>query len=413
MFTESDYLFNLLFRDNELYEEQYSLWLNGLIDNFSVQAGLSVVVDGVQLDCISIAGGRNGYYNLYRVVVPDDQRFDSLGLGGEAMLTWHSARLQGDTVVPVLDKQIPLIYKQASVSASASDQGDVRTATLDLVSKTAMLDRLPAPLLGSDPVATVWAAGTLASEVLDDLCLPYLPYTLEYGDYPLLQELDGGQRYPIEIINELYQLADIGPDSDGHLLIKPKLSKSWDELAAPGFNDYDLVLPESEYAIDIQQDYPTTPLYNAVTVRNVAEADSVIFPAPTIIQDEDDPSKATVYGYRYPWVPFDLITCNTACGNVQIPCGSEEIVEVTESLEFEGGKASFPLPVYEFVSVDWGCNRSLGTITASGDGSLQAAVTEWSAGDVTCKVRRRVFLVTGYNGRPNDIKFRLIDEDHG
>ncbi|MBW2688298.1 MAG: hypothetical protein JRC99_00015 [Deltaproteobacteria bacterium] len=418
VFIERDYLFNLFFRGNELYEEHYSLWLNGLIDNFSVKAGLSTVVDSVQLDCINTAGGRNGYYNQFQVQVPNDQRFTTLGLGGIATLTWYSSRLQGGMIVPVVNKEIQLIYKQASFSASATDQGDVRTVTLDLVSPTAQLGRLPEAVgdsefaYGSNPVTTVWPAGTLTHEVLDDLCLPYLPYTLEYGDYPLLQDLDGGQRYPIEIINELYPLAWIGPDIDGNLLIRPKLAKNWDELLVPGFDDYDLIIPESEYAIDIQQDYPTTPLYNAVTVRNVAESESVIFPAPEIIQDEDDPSKAIIRGYRYPWVPFELITCNTECGNVQIPGGSEEIIEVTKSLEFDEGKISFPLPIYEFISVDWGCNRSLGTIKASGDGALQAAVSGWSAGEVTCKVRRRNFLVTAYNGRPDDLKFKLRDEDH-
>lgn len=409
-FTEHDYPFLLSFRTNELYEEMFSLRLAGLIDIYSVKAGMSTIVDSVPLDVIQVSGGRNGYYNLYRVQVPYDQRFLTLGLGGLASLTWHSARLQGDTVVPVVDKTIPLFYKQVSVSASASDQGDVRIATIDLVSPTAQLDRLPDPLYGSDPVSTVWPAGTMASEVLDDLCLPYLPYTLEYGDYPLLQDLDGGQRYPIEIINELYPLAWIGPDTDGNLLIRPKMRSTWDEILAPDFDDYDLDIPESEYVIDIQQDYPTTPRYNAVTVRTVAESDSVIFPAPDIIQDADNTSKATVHGYRYPWFPFDLITCNTECGNVQITAGSEVIIEVTEALDFEAGKASFSLPVYEFVSVDWGCNRSLGTITASGDGTLQAAVSGWSYGEVTCKVRRMVFRITSYNGRPDDLKFRLRDE---
>jgi hypothetical protein len=407
---ETEFKFEVPFRVNELYEEMFRYHLNGVVLSTAIQAGLSVIVDNVALEVISVSGGRNGYYNLFEISALDDHNIQSLlPVGAAAGLSWHSAKLEGDTVTPVVDKQYTLLYKEAGFGSSASEQGDTRLATLRLVSPTAQLDKLPDPIGGSAPVTTIWPAGTMSSTVLDDLCLPYLTYTLEYSDFPLLQDLDGGERYPIEIINELYPLAWIGPDEDGNLWIRRKLLHSPDDMLSDDFV-FDLDLPESEYIIDINTDYPSLPLYNSVTVATVSESDSVIFPAPEIVEDEGDSSKATVYGYRYPWFQFDLITCNTECGNIVITAGKEEVVEITQNLDFDDGKATFSLPIHEFVSVDWDCNASLGTITASGDGSLQAAVSGWSFGAVTCKVRRSVFQLTAYN-RDDDLKFRLRDED--
>lgn len=409
VFSEDEFQFVVDFRANALYEELYRFWTGGLVLSSAVQAGLSVIVDNVLIEAISVSGGRNGYYDLFRAVIPDDQAFRSLPVGAAASLTWHSAKLEGDTSTPVVDKSFSLFYKQASTSISASEHGDIKTATIDLVSHTAQLDRLPSPIYGSNPVSEKWAAGTMASSVLDALCLPYLTYTLDYPDFPLLQDLDGGDRYPIEIINELFPLAWIGPDEAGELLIKRKLAHSPAEMLEDGFV-HDIDLPDSEYIIDVNTDYPSIPLYNQVTVATIAESDAVIFPAPEIIENEDDRNRAVVYGYRYPWFVFDLITCNTECGNIVISAGKEEIVEVIEYLDFEEGEATFPLPIYEFVSVDWDCNVSLGTITASGDGQLKAAVDGWSYGAVTCKVRRMVFNLTAYN-RDEDLKFRLRDQE--
>jgi len=397
----------------EIFEQYISLIAGARTDfrGRTVSAGTSVFVDGVELKkttldegttgYISLSGGRNGYFNEFEIVIPYNAFARSVSVGAPVDIVWHSYELTAGGDVEQVNSTINLFLDSTPLeTSSGGNTGGQRTVALRCVSYSAGLNYLSGNR-GAEPISTVWPAGTWASDILAEITPAQVPVTFDIADFVLAQQVDAADRYPIDIITELFaaQGTVIISQDDGGILLTS-------DLPVPTALDLLTVTPDhdlesDEFILTSSDAGNDLPIYNMITVSDVELSKEVDLRAPEIVVDADDSTKATVYGYRVPWAAnFYLTTSHSVCADATVSTAEYEEVEKTESdMEFIDGEANFPYPISQLLSVDWGCNRSLGTVTPSENGKLSAATKENSlAVNVVCRVKRLKFRITEYNG---------------
>jgi hypothetical protein len=397
----------------EIFEQYVSLIAGARTDfkGRTVSAGTSVFIDGVELKktaldegttgYISLSGGRNGYFNEFEIIIPYNAFARSVSVGAPVDIVWRSYELTaGGDVAQVNSTMSLFLDSEPLENSSGGNTGGQRTVSLRCVSYSAGLNYLSGNR-GAEPITTVWPAGTWASDILTEITPVQVPVTFDIVDFVLAQQVDAANRYPIDIITELFaaQGTVILSQDDGGILLTS-------DLPVPTASELQSVTPDhdlesDEFILSSSDAGTDLPVYNLITISDVALSDEVDLRAPEIVVDADDSTKATVYGYRVPWAAnFYLTTSHDVCADAAVSTAEYEEVEKTESdVEFIDGEANFPYPISQLISVDWGCNNSLGTVTPSEDGKLSAATKENSLADsVVCKVKRLKFRITECNG---------------
>lgn len=113
--------------------------------------------------------------------------------------------------------------------------------------------------------------------------------------------------------------------------------------------------------------------YNRYIVGNQSATSDVV--SLEELTDLQEGSFHYLAGYNVPWTgaSAEVTTSSSVVSSIEYIGVVEE--ELTESVEFVNGVSSVSKPIYNISSIDWDNNTSLGSITFSEDGTLNAEVT--------------------------------------